>query len=304
GLLCTAGFRDALTIRRGIRSDPWRHRDPYPRPLVPRHLRLPVRGGIGHDGQEREALSVEDVARAAGQLRNERVEAIAVAFLHSYANPMHERAAREELTRIEPSLTVLLSCEVAPVMGEYARTSTTVAAAAVSPRVLPYLVGLERRLAAEGHQGSFLLLQSNGGLVTLEEVAHNPASLLLSGPSGGAGALRWLATATGRNNFITMEMGGTSCDVMLMHEGRIEMTDELEVAGYHLRVPAVDIHTVSAGGGARGFDGARRGWGRHDAGPRRCRYRSGPRRLPSRWHERHRYGCPARPGPPAVRSFR
>ena len=250
GLLCTAGFRDALTIRRGIRSDPWRHRDPYPRPLVPRHLRLPVRGRIGSDGQERAALSVEDVAEAAGHLRNERVEAIAVAFLHAYANPMHERAAREELNRIEPSLTVLLSCEVAPVMGEYARTSTTVAAAAVAPRVLPYLAALERRLADEGHRGSFLLMQSNGGLVTLEEVARNPASLLLSGPSGGAGALRWLATATGRNDLISLEMGGTSCDLMLMHEGRIETADELEVAGYHLRVPAVDIHTVSAGGGS------------------------------------------------------
>jgi N-methylhydantoinase A len=250
GLLYTVGFRDALTIRRGIRTDPWRHRDPYPRPLVPRNLRLPVRGRIGPDGEEREALCIEDVARAVRQLRNEGVEAIAVAFLHSYANPMHERAARKELARSEPSLMVLLSCEVAPIIGEYARTSTTVAAAAIAPRVLPYLAGLERRLAAEGHRGSFLLMQSNGGLITPEEVAHNPSSLLLSGPSGGTGALRWLAAATGRNNLITLEMGGTSCDLMLMHEGRIEMTDELEVAGYHLRVPAVDIHTVSAGGGS------------------------------------------------------
>ena len=250
GLLCTAGFRDALTIRRGIRSDPWRHRDPYPRPLVPRYLRTPVRGRIDRDGQEREPLCLEDVARAMIQLRRGDIEAIAVAFLHSYANPMHERAAREEVQRIEPSLPVFLSSEVAPVLGEYARTSTAVAAAAVAPRVLPYLAGLERHLADEGHQGPFLLMQSNGGLVTLEEVARNPASLLLSGPSGGAGALRWLAAAVGRNNLITMEMGGTSCDLMLMHEGRIEMTDELEVAGYHLRIPAVDIHTVSAGGGS------------------------------------------------------
>ena len=250
GLLCSSGFRDALTIRRGIRSDPWRHRDPYPSPLVPRYLRLPVRGRMGPDGREREPLCIEDVAVAARQLRDGGIEAIAVAFLHSYANPVHERTARDALARVDPSLRVFLSCEVASVIGEYARTSTTVAAAAVAPRVLPYLGGLERRLAEEGHEGSFLLMQSNGGLVTLEEVSRNPASLLLSGPSGGAGALRWLATAIGDDKLITMEMGGTSCDLMLMHDGRIEMTDELEVAGYHLRLTAIDIHTVSAGGGS------------------------------------------------------
>ena len=250
GLLCTAGFRDTLTIRRGIRSDPWRHRDPYPSPLVPRHLRLPVRGRITANGEEYEPLRIEDVVEAVERLRHEGVEAVAVTLLHSYINPKHERAARDAVQRVEPRLPVFLSSEVAPLIGEYGRTSTTVAAAAVAPRVLPYLAELRRQLAGSGYQGSLLLMQSNGGLITAEEVARNPASLLLSGPSAGVGALRWLATATGQRNLITMEMGGTSCDLMLMHDGSIEMTDEIEVAGYHLRIPAVDIHTVSAGGGS------------------------------------------------------
>jgi len=250
GLLCTARFRDTLTIRRGIRADPWRHRDPYPTPLVPRHLRLAVRGRIMATGEEYEPLCIADVEEAVGWLRNAGAEAVAIAFLHSYINPKHERAARDAVARVHAHLPVFLSCEVAPVIGEYERTSTTVAAAVVAPRVLPYLSELRGQLAANAYRGSLLLMQSNGGLITAEEVARNPASLLLSGPSAGVGALRWLATATGRRNLITMEMGGTSCDLMLMHEGSIEMTDEIEVAGYHLRIPAVDIHTVSAGGGS------------------------------------------------------
>jgi N-methylhydantoinase A len=250
GLLCTAGFRDTLTIRRGIRSDPWRHRDPYPSPLVPRHLRLPLRGRIGADGREMQPFSAENVTEAMRQFAANGVEAIAICLLHAYANPAHERAAKAAVADIDPSLPIFLSSEVAPVIGEYARSSTTVAAAAVSPRVVPYLTTLERHLQREGLTGPLLLMQSNGGLITVAEVALNPACLLLSGPSGGVGALRWLAATTGRRELITMEMGGTSCDLILMHDGRIEMTDELEVAGYHIRIPAVDIHTVSAGGGS------------------------------------------------------
>jgi N-methylhydantoinase A len=250
GLLCTVGFRDTLTIRRGIRSDPWRHRDPYPAPLVPRHLRLPVRGRMDAEGREIEPFSRDDVEEAMRQFTDAGVEAIAVCLLHAHANPDHERAAKAAVAGIDPSLPIFLSCEIAPVIGEYARGSTTVAAAAISPRVVPYLTLLGQRLAREGLSAPLLLMQSNGGLVTVTEVALNPACLLLSGPSGGVGALRWLAAATGRRELITMEMGGTSCDLILMHEGRVEMTDELEVAGYHIRIPAVDIHTVSAGGGS------------------------------------------------------
>lgn len=250
GLLCTKGFRDALTIRRGLRANPWRHRDPFPPPLVPRHLRWPVTGRINPDGSEREALRLADVEAAVTEFEAAGIEALGISFLHAYTNASHEIAARDAVKRIRPDLPVFISSEVMPVVGEYARTSTTVAAAAVAPRIVPYLERLERTLAEEGYTSKLLLIQSNGGLITVAEVARNPACLILSGPSGGVGALRWLADATGRKNLITMEMGGTSCDLILMHEGRVESTDELEVAGYHLRVPAVDIHTVSAGGGS------------------------------------------------------
>ncbi len=250
GLLCTDGFRDALTVRRGIRADPWCHREPYPAPLVPRRLRLPLRGRIDHRGNEIEPLNLEDLEAAVRQFEASGVEAIAIALLHSYANPSHELAARDAIARVNPSIPVFPSCEVAPVIGEYIRTSTAAAAAAVAPRILPYLTALESRLAAVGLNAPLLLMQSNGGLVTVSEVVSNPACLLLSGPSGGVGGLRWLAEVTGERDFITMEMGGTSCDLILMHGGRIENTNTLDVAGYDVCVSAVDIHTVSAGGGS------------------------------------------------------
>jgi N-methylhydantoinase A len=213
-------------------------------------LRLPLRGRIDAEGREIEPLASEDVNEAMRQFAAAEVEAVAICLLHAYANPLHERAAKAAVAGLDPSLPVFLSSDVAPIIGEYARSSTTVAAAAVSPRVVPYLRVLEQRLRSGGLNGPLLLMQSNGGLVTVAEVAKNPACLLLSGPSGGVGALRWLAATTGKRDLITMEMGGTSCDLILLHDGRIEMTDELEVAGYHIRVPAVDIHTVSAGGGS------------------------------------------------------
>ena len=249
GLLTTNGFRDSLEARRGLRKDPWDHRTPFPPVLVPRYLRLPVRGRIDASGVESEALSVEDVRAACATLRKEGVESVAVCLLNSFINPAHERRVAELIREEGVCEWISVSSEIVPIMGEYERSSTTAVNAYVMPRVASYLEALQARLIDMGLKTRLLMLQSNGGAASLDQLIRQPVNLLLSGPSAGVGALQHLASGIGENNLVSMEIGGTSCDVMLMHEGRVAITDALSVNDYDLVTPSVDIHTVGAGGG-------------------------------------------------------
>ncbi|MCY4497928.1 MAG: hydantoinase/oxoprolinase family protein [Rhodospirillaceae bacterium] len=251
GLLTTRGFRDSLEIRRGFRENQWDHRRPFPPVLVPRYLRLPVGGRMDRDGREIEPFVAADVEAALEEFRLERVEAIAIALINSFLNPIHEQACAEIIRGTwdgDPDL-VSLSSEIMPIMGEYERTSTTVVNAYLAPRVVPYLKELNARLAALGLRRPFLLVQSNGGMTSVERIATRPVNLLLSGPAAGVGALNAYRKASKTGNLISMEIGGTSCDVMLMGRGAVPVHDELMVAGYHVATPSVDIHTIGAGGG-------------------------------------------------------
>ena len=252
GLLTTRGFRDSLEIRRGFRENQWDHRRPFPPVLVPRYLRLPVSGRIDRDGCEVEPLVAADVEAALEEFGRERVEAIAIALINSFLNPVHERACAEIIRDVwdgDPDL-VSLSSEIMPIMGEYERTSTTVVNACLAPRVVPYLKDLNARLAALGLERPVLLVQSNGGMTSVGRIATRPVRLLLSGPAAGVGALNAYRKAAKTGNLISMEIGGTSCDVMLMERGAVSVRDALTVAGYHVATPSVDIHTIGAGGGA------------------------------------------------------
>lgn len=255
GMLTTAGFRDSLEIRRGIRQNPWDHRTPFPPVLVPRYLRRPVRGRIDKHGAEAEPMSRADIAEAARIFREEGVEAVAVCFLNSYANAAHERAAAYALREDWPWVTA--SAELVPTIGEYARGTTAVMNAYVAPRVVGYLKDLNSELRRRGLGHDILLSQSNGGIIPVGQVAARPVNLVLSGPAAGVGALRRCAHALDADDLISMEIGGTSCDVALMAGGEVAVGDSLEIAGYHLAVPSVEIHTVGAGGGTiAGVDGA------------------------------------------------
>lgn len=251
GLLTTRGFRDSLEIRRGYRENQWDHRRPFPPVLVPRYLRLPVGGRIDRNGEELEPLAVEDVESAIQEFKAEGVEAIAVALINSFLNPDHERACAtliDEFWEGDPDL-VSLSSEIMPIMGEYERTSTTVVNAYLAPRVVPYLKDLNARLAELGLERPLLLVQSNGGMTSLGQIETRPVNLLLSGPAAGVGALNAYRNASKTENLISMEIGGTSCDVMLMGRGDVSVHDELMVAEYHVSSPSADIHTIGAGGG-------------------------------------------------------
>ena len=257
GLLTTAGFRDSLEARRGLRKDPWDHRTPYPPVLVPRYLRLPVRGRIDADGRESQPIELDDVRKAAAAFRAEGVESVAICLLNSFISSVHEKAAAEVLREENVCPWISVSSEIVPIMGEYERSSTTVVNAYVMPQVASYLHALSDRLSKMGLKTQLLMLQSNGGAASLDQVIEQPVNLLLSGPSAGVGAMAHLARGLGETNLVSMEIGGTSCDVMLMSEGRVAITDSLSVNDYDLVTPSVDIHTVGAGGGTvSGIDSA------------------------------------------------
>ncbi len=249
GMLTTEGFRDSLEIRRGIRDNQWDHRAPFPEVLVPRYLRLPVRGRIGADGKELAALAPEDVDAAAKVFAAEGVESVAVCLFNSFLDGAHERAVGAQLGKVWSGKWVSLSSDVMPTMGEYERGSTAVVNAYVAPKVTSYLRALDEQLRQFGLPRSLLLLQSNGGAVSVDQVAARPVMLVLSGPAAGVGALKGCAAPGEKANLISMEIGGTSCDVMVMASGDVPVTDELTIDGYHLTTPSVEIHTVGAGGG-------------------------------------------------------
>ncbi|MBI08238.1 MAG: 5-oxoprolinase [Rhodospirillaceae bacterium] len=255
GLLTTEGFRDSLEIRRGWRDDVWAHREPNPPVLVPRHLRLPVRGRVDADGSVFQPLEHEDIAEIRTVFEREGVESIAICLFNSFANALHEQTCAEELRAHWDWVSV--SHEIAPVIGEYERSSTAAVNAYVAPRTATYLQNLNQRLSELGLLRPILLTQNNGGVIPLERIVERPVSLLLSGPAAGVGALSFYRKAIGSDNLISMEIGGTSCDALLMYRGDVAVSDEIKIEGYPLALPSVDIHTIGAGGGTiAGVDSA------------------------------------------------
>lgn len=273
GLLTTHGFRDSLEIRRGMRENPWDHRKPFPPVLVPRHLRLPVRGRLDSEGGEVAPIEAADAVAAGEIFTREGVEAVAICLFNAYADGRHEDEAAQALSESWSGEWVSRSSAIAPTIGEYERSSTAVMNAYVAPRVVTYLRDLAKELQRLGLPGALLMSQSNGGVVSVDQIADRPVNLVLSGPAAGVGAMTLAANALGDDNLISMEIGGTSCDVALMSAGQVATSDALEIDGYHLAVPSVEIHTVGAGGGTiAGVDAA----GMLFAGPKGAGARPGP----------------------------
>lgn len=249
GLLTTAGFRDWLAIRRGMRENPWAHREPNPEPLVPRYRRIGIPGRLDAEGRELEPLDLAAIEAACAGFKADGVESVAICFLHAYRNADHERAAGMKVRECLPGLPVSLSSEIAATVGEYERGGTAVMNAYLAPRVTAYLRAMAASLKEAGLNSPLLLLQSNGGAAPVDQIADQPVRLLLSGPAAGVGALDQVASALGVGNLIAMEIGGTSCDVTLMADRRVALIDAQIIEGHHLAIPTVDIHTVGAGGG-------------------------------------------------------
>lgn len=249
GMLVTRGFRDSLEIRRGIRTNAWDHRRPFPPVLVPRYLRLPVGGRIDRHGKEIEPLCLADIDAAVDILKQEGVSSLAICLYNSFLTSAHELQAADRVRARYPNCWISLSSRIAPIMGEYERSSTAVLNAYIAPPVVAYMERLSTALARMGLKTPLLVVQNNGGSLTVERVRERPASLLLSGPAAGVGALALCGEALDTGNLLSMEIGGTSCDVTLLANAGAEIASEFELGGYHVALPSVDIHSIGAGGG-------------------------------------------------------
>lgn len=249
-LLTTAGFEDVLEIGRHVRKQIYSMKGEPRALLVPRSRRFGVKERIDARGRVTEALDEASAREAARRVAESGAEVCAVALLHAYANPAHERRLAEILREANPQIHVSLSSDVSPEIREFERTSTTVLNALLMPVVAGYLARLRRRMAEAGLKAPVYLVQSNGGVTTPEVAAEQPARLLLSGPSGGALAAETLSRQLGEPNLIAVDMGGTSFDVSIVHEGRTRLVTQSEMDGLPVRLPMLEIRTIGAGGGS------------------------------------------------------
>src|SRR5437588_8205502 len=247
-LLATEGFTDVIELGRQARPHLYRLCESARAPLVPAELRFGVPERMGADGP----LQPLDCSRARALLErvaDARPEAVAVALLHSYAFPEHERLLGELLAEILPHASVSLSSALVGTFREFERTATTVLDAALSPLLDSYRRRLSRQARARGLPEP-LVMQSSGGLTEAEHASAHAALTVLSGPAGGVGGALLLAELAGERDVLCFDMGGTSCDVCVIAHGQVAETAERTIAGKPLALPALDIHTVGAGGGS------------------------------------------------------
>jgi N-methylhydantoinase A len=247
-LVTTEGFRDVLEIGRQNRPSLYDLTRDRPPPLVPRELRFTLRERMGPTGVV-VPLDEDDLARVVAVLARSEVEAVAVCLLFGFLHPEHEQRVGAAIRQALPGVPVSLSCEVLPEFREYERTATVTADAYLAPRVAAYF----RRLGARAREAGLpepLVMQSAGGVAAIGAAAAQPARVVLSGPVGGVVAASHVAAASGYRDLLTFDMGGTSTDVALVVDGVVQTTTESEVAGVPLKLPAVDVHSVSAGGGS------------------------------------------------------
>jgi N-methylhydantoinase A len=249
GLVTTEGFRDALEIGRQHRPDVYDFHAEKPDPVVPRDRRIGVPGRLDERGRELDPLDEDAVRAAAADLRAAGVESVAVCLLFAFENDVHERRAGEVL-REELDCPVSLSSRVLPEIREYERTLATALNAALTPVLERYLGRLEDRLADLGVGAPLSVMQSSGATFTAADARERPVNTLLSGPAAGVRGAAFVAERAGFGDLLTMDMGGTSCDVSLVTGGDPEITTETAVGDYPVGVPAVDVHTVGSGGGS------------------------------------------------------
>jgi N-methylhydantoinase A len=263
GLLTTVGFRDLLEIGRLRLARLYDLDFERAAPLVPRRWRLEVGERMSHAGAVIAPLETTSASVAIDRLLAEGVESIAVCFLHAYANAAHEQAVGALVRERAPGVALTLSCEILPEMREFERTSTTVTNAYVMPVMARYLESLERELVRLGLAARLLVMQSNGGVMTAEAGRRRPVHVIESGPAAGVIATAALARRIGLGNAISIDMGGTTAKASVIEDGDIKRTGEFEIGGsmsqgsrlykgggYVLRVPAIDIAEVGAGGGS------------------------------------------------------
>ena len=259
GLLTTAGFRDVLEIGHERKYDLYDLNIEHAPPLVPRRLRAEIGGRLDAWGNEIDPIVAADVEAAVSKLVASGIESIAVCLLHSYAGTVHERTVGEIIKRSFPSLEITLSSDVAPVIREFERMSTTAANAYIKPLASRYLRSLEARLKVLGLQSGVLMMLSNGGLSHISEAKRNPIELLESGPAAGAIAAAHYGRLDGHLSLLAFDMGGTTAKLSLVEHGDAAIAFGFEAArrkrfaegsGLPIRITTIDLIEIGAGGGS------------------------------------------------------
>lgn len=256
GMLTTRGFRDILHIARHKRPHnfsmqfdvPWQSK-----PLVKRRNRIPISERLlPPSGEVDTALAEDEVREAAALFRTRGIEAVVIAFLFSFLNNAHERRAKEIIQEMLPDAYVCCSSEVVDVIREYERFSTTAMNAYVGPKTAYYLRNLERSLKQEGFDAQLRIMQSNGGIGTVDTCSEKAVTILTSGPAGGVIGGRWAAALSGVDNIITVDIGGTSADISTIPGGEIKIKNPRDtyVGDYPILAPMIDLATIGAGGGS------------------------------------------------------
>ena len=258
GLITTAGFRDVLIIGRQKRYETYDLYISKPKPLIPRRHIFEVTERTAADGAIVTELDLASVDEAIDALLAAERETVAVALLHAYANPVHERRIRDRIAQRAPHLSVSLSSEVSPKFREYERTNTTVTNAYVRPVVERYIEGLKAGFAKNGFDREFLIMQSNGGLVSPEIARDFPVRIIESGPAAGILMCAKVGRAAGHDHIMTFDMGGTTAKLGAIDDGVPAIMPSLEVdlvrhkrgSGLPINVPAIEMLEIGAGGGS------------------------------------------------------
>jgi len=263
GLITTEGFRDVLEITRANRPDLYNMYYTKPKPFVRRQYRLEVKERVNYKGEELVPLNKDDVVKVIEYFKKENIQAIAVCFLHSYANPAHEKRCGEIVKKIAPDIPVTLSCDITQEWREYERTNTAVLNSFVLTTTRSYLDNLEKSLSSLGMGRVYHVMQSNGGTATFERGKQAPINMVESGPVGGVIGTAVIGKMLGEPNTISFDVGGTTAKTSLVEGGNPRITTEYKIewsrtfAGYPILAPTIDIVEIGAGGGSIAWvDGA------------------------------------------------
>ena len=263
GFVTTEGFRDMLEIARQIRPSLYDVHFEKPPPLVPRHLCYGIPERLDARGEVVVPLDEDALRATAQELSSTGIESLAVCFLHSYVNDVHEKRAGEILKEVLPGVRVSLSSDVAPEFREYFRATTTIINAGIQPIVARYLDRIEHRLRETGLMAELLIMQSSGGVFTFSAAAEKPVYMVESGPAAGVIATSFLGTTLDYSNLISFDMGGTTAKTGMIRDGAAGVTKDYEVgsaatsvehgakaSGYPIRTAVLDLVEIGAGGGS------------------------------------------------------
>ena len=249
-LVTTAGFRDVLEIMRTNNPRMYDLKWVKPKPIIPRHLRFEVAERVRHTGDVLRPLDeagIRDVARRIAALG---IRSVALCFLHAYANPEHERRAREILLEEHPEAHVTISSDVASELREFERTSTVAINASTIPIITSYLNGLSQALSERGLERELFVMQSNGGVIASRTARSLPVRTVMSGPAGGVVGAQFIANRMGLRDVATIDIGGTSSDMGVISDGLARTVDQSAVEGWPIMAPTIEILAIGAGGGS------------------------------------------------------